>query len=170
MKERRLVEGPNRCVSKRHRSVWGNLKEQFPRYRIYNEYPYCKIVPKDYKIDSRLRADIFIKDTSMAIEIMGEQHYMPVSFGGNSDVARGRFVQQRRRDSVKREIAESFGFILLELPYYIEVPNTLNWLDIFAKAMKFSSGPLLITGSNVEGYDVARIDLEGTLIESGTET
>ena len=171
MKERRLTEGPNRCVSKRHKSVWLELKKQFPKYRIYNEYPYSNVVgPQDYKIDSRLRADIFIKDISATIEVMGEQHYFPVAFGGDVESARGHFIRQQRRDSIKRELSETFGFVLLELPYFVEIPDTHSWLDIFAKTIKFGSGPLLITGSNDEGFDVARIDLEGTLIEGDADT
>lgn len=172
MKNRRLVEGPNRCKSKRHKEVWSQLKKQFPGYRIYNEYPYWNIVSSNdftgspFVQKTRLRADIFIKDVSIVIEVMGEQHYIPVAFGGDGEQAKQDLLKQRRRDSEKRQFSIDASFYLLELPYYVEVPNKVNWLGIFADVVKAKeTGPMIITGDNESGYEVCPIDLEGTMIQ-----
>ena len=174
MKEHRLIEGPARCNSKRHLEVWEQLKSQFPGYRIYNEYTYTTIVNGPGKakgfsqINSRLRADIFVKDIGVIIEIMGEQHYGPVVFGGDGKNAEKQFVTQQNNDHTKRHVAESNGLLLLELPFYITVPTKLDWLSLFSDIIKEKElGAYIITENDYgRGFSIKKIDLEGNIITS----
>ena len=180
MKARRLTEGPARCKSKRHKETWSLIKESFPGYRVYNEYPYSSVIGSRKSagghdilygnsyatVSNRLRADICIKDVDIVIEVMGEQHYIPVAFGGEEDKAKNQFAQQQRNDYIKRSMASEFGFIILELPYFVDMPNKKEWLDLFSQAIVLKNGAFLITENSDKGFVVSRIDLEGNVITS----
>lgn len=163
MKTRSLKEGSSRCKSKLHKEVYNNIKETCPSYRIYNEYTYNRIIGDGQGIDSRLRADIFIKDIDTVVEVMGEQHYSPVAFGGDKDLAERNFNQQLMRDRKKRGYANLHEFSLIEFPHYISLPSKLEWLRLLMLARTSTgfcfrviedNGELKLIEINEEGDDV----------------
>ena len=65
------------------------------------------------------RFDIYLPEINFAIEYQGEQHFMPVDFGGKGEkVAKKQFEENQRRDKVKKEKSEANNCFL----YYV-YPN-----------------------------------------------
>lgn len=166
-------------TSKRNVQARETLKEALPgmREKIYAEYPYWDIVGS-YSSDvpnstiKKLKADIFIKDYHVAIELMGEQHYGPVAFGGDRSVAIDNFTRQKHRDYVKRGLAihdgEMFcdGFILIEIPYYVTLPDTREWLHILHDvSIKGSSNVYLVDEEEIYPIDLDGNRMEGVVFE-----
>lgn len=166
MKSRRLQEGEGRCRSKQHKAAFQSAKKAFPNYRIYNEYPYTKITEvTDF---GSLRADMYIKDLEIAIEINGEQHYAPVTFGGSPEEAKVAFKRQLVRDYNKRYLAREHDFYLVELPHYTRTPNEIEWLNIIAD-VRIKGGNLYRIEEDGSKYLTIPIDLEGNEIEDGNK-
>ena len=129
MKSRALSESLTRCKSKQHKKIYKQLKEFFPNYRIYNEIPYKKIL--GVNCNSKLRADIFVKEPKLIIEVMGEQHFKPVAFGGDDEEAERRYRIQRRNDEQKRKLIRESEYVsLLEIPFDVSVGGQTAWLSI----------------------------------------
>ena len=76
-----------------------------------------KSICSDYT-NGRDRFDYVIKDLSLVIEIHGEQHYKPVTFGGiNKSTAKHRYVRQVNKDVRKAESAISNGYYYISYSY-----------------------------------------------------
>ena len=163
MRTRSLKEGAGRCKSKQHKKVYNAIKIAFPNYRIYNEYAYERITEtKEFRA---LRADIFIKDLDLVIEVNGEQHYQPVAFGGSPEEAKAAFKRQLVNDYNKRYLAEKYDFYLIELPYDTHTPSGIEWLDIISAVKLSKYRTFRLTLFIPVGYIAIPIDLEGNEIE-----
>lgn len=68
--------------------------------------------------------DMFFEDIGLVVEFNGEQHYMPVQFGGSKEDAVLKFKRQRTRDRLKYSKILGKGLALLVVPYNY----TLEWL------------------------------------------
>ena len=117
-KQSRLNKKYRKNASKLHKAVGDMLRASpvFSNYRIYQEYPVNRISP--YFDSGREKFDWVILDLMVVIEVMGQQHYYPVRFGGIShEEAKVKFQQQIRRDTAKKEAAQKAGFIYVEFKY-----------------------------------------------------
>ena len=86
-------------------ATYGLLKEVFPHNIILKEY-YVK-----YR-GTRLFFDFYIKDMGVLIECQGRQHDEYVShFHGD----KAGFIEQKKRDNLKREYCENKSFTLVEV-------------------------------------------------------
>ena len=111
--------------SKRHKLV-GQLLDTIPltkHMRKDEEVLVSSIVSYS---DNRKRFDWVIKDLKLVIEVMGEQHYDPISFGNRGD-AKEQFGKQVRYDLDKQNAAIAGGYQYLEIPYWIKLDE--NWLS-----------------------------------------
>jgi hypothetical protein len=76
---------------------------------------------------SRLRFDFMLLDRKVAIECQGEQHYVPVCFGGISQKrAKENLITQKERDKQKRQFCKRKGIKLIELPYWYDLEEFLD--------------------------------------------
>ena len=126
--------------SKQAEKVRDFLREKFPFCRMYVEYPYTKLLKTYYKKNkvpknlqdqhllslTKLKADFVILDYDLIIEVDGEQHFMPVQFGGmDFDQALDNYYEQLHRDGKKLLLAKEIEFNLIRLRY----DETLEDLD-----------------------------------------
>lgn len=115
--------GCPRCKESRgEKKVFSLLKE-----KGYNFIPQLKFSDCIYK--SKLPFDFGILDKEnnviLLIEYQGIQHYKPVSvFGGLES-----FLDQQKRDSVKREYAKAKGIPLIEIKYDENIEERIKELD-----------------------------------------
>jgi len=156
-------------TSKRNVAIRKAIRQALPamKEKVYAEYPYSKIANLlDIELDSfrgrkakSLKADVFVRDYFVAVEAMGEQHFRPVAFGGDPAEAERRFKTQQQNDRIKREIAElSNGrFKVIELPYNIELPDSMGWLSILHQVAVMGADSVYV----VEEATVKPIDEDG---------
>ena len=72
--------------------------------------------------------DLYIKELNLLIEYDGEQHYMPVNFGGISDdEALINFQTTKRHDQIKNDYCEENNIPLIRIPYW-EKNNLFQFL------------------------------------------
>jgi hypothetical protein len=88
----------------------------------YYEFPWLKRTSGRGKIKQKLGLDIYVRDIKLVIEYDGQQHFMPVCFGGmNKKRARRNFKMQQRRDAFKnKQIARHPE----DVKYFIRIPYT----------------------------------------------
>ena len=102
--------------SKLHKAV-GEILRTDPKlknFRSLQEYP----LPRPH---ANMHIDWMVLDFNLAIEIHGEQHYMPVTFGGiTEEEATKRFLEQQKRDKQKKSICQSLGWKTLDIPYTVK--------------------------------------------------
>jgi len=84
------------------------LRELFPLHHVYEEV-YVKLLKSN-----RAYLDFFIYSLGVVIEVHGEQHFSQNSFMHGDKL---KFLQQQRRDRLKREWCELNEFTLIELHY-----------------------------------------------------
>lgn len=126
----------NYDFSKRASAIFDMLKDILPYQKVYPEYSYHRILSRYYKLkgidpsvwnrhllsQTKLRADFFIPDFNVVIEVDGEQHYKPVRFGGiTSDQARCILAEQRHRDSLKNRICTESECRLVRIKFDQEI-------------------------------------------------
>ena len=74
--------------------------------------------------------DFWLKDYNILIEVDGEQHEKPTTFGGiNKDVAELNFKQQLKRDKIKNDYCKYNNIPLLRISY-TDIDNTDNYKNI----------------------------------------
>ena len=79
---------------------------------------------KEYKFDDcrykyKLPFDFYLPDYNICIEYDGEQHYMPVTFGGMSEKQAEKNLQQcQLRDNIKTRYCQENNIKLLRIPYW----------------------------------------------------
>lgn len=61
--------------------------------------------------------DIYFPEYNLIIEYNGQQHYMPIDFGGGSDDAVTKFKSQIKRDKLKYRLIREHKIQLLVIPY-----------------------------------------------------
>jgi len=123
LKSRRLQFAYRKSASKLHRSVGDWLRQTYPCYRIYQEYPVQKINPS--WPNGRARYDWVILDLKVVIECHGEQHSQLVQWGPRVDtkidcrtcIKTPGLKEIQEQDSAKETAARSAGFGYVVIQY-----------------------------------------------------
>lgn len=90
--------------------------EAFKGYEIRQEYPVKKVNPAFPS--GREKFDWVILGAKIVVECHGEQHYMPVCFGGvDEDEAKRNLLAVQERDAEKKEAAEKVGWTYVVVRY-----------------------------------------------------
>lgn len=97
------------------------------KVKVYLDYLKVKYISQ-YNIGkcrnyNKLLLDFYIPDLELAIEVNGEQHYMPVRFGG-MDVSQSlkNFNKQQEKDALKRKYCIDKDIELIEISY-VDIKN-----------------------------------------------
>jgi len=87
------------------------LNEKSIRYVEQQTFDECR--------DRRLlRFDFYLPDYNILIEVDGQQHFIPRTYGNMSpDEAMTSFTDGQRRDSIKDEFCKTHGYKLVRIPY-----------------------------------------------------
>jgi hypothetical protein len=91
-------------------------------YDIKSQYTFA-----DCKYINVLRFDAYSEKYNIAFEYQGQQHYYPVDFSGDVDIAKKEFELCQIRDNVKREYCNKNNIYLIEIPYW-ECDNMESFL------------------------------------------
>lgn len=121
-KQSRFQQSYRASASKYHKTVGDMLhaSEVFKNYKIYQEYPVNRV--SAYYDSGREHYDWVILDLEIVIEVMGQQHYAPVRFGGiTQEEAEEKFLAQKERDQAKRRAAEESGWTYIVFKYDEEI-------------------------------------------------
>jgi very-short-patch-repair endonuclease len=113
-------------ASKLHKLVGDILRSHkaLKNFRSLQEYP----IPH-----TLYHVDWYLIDFNLAIELHGEQHYMPVCFGGiTKEEAQKRFLEQQQRDLKKQALCEDQKWKYLAIPYTVTDPEQIGKLIIDA--------------------------------------
>lgn len=98
--------------SKGERKVESFLKKY--KYKYISQYSFdnCKdILPLPF--------DFYLPEYNILIEVDGEQHYFPVSFGGiSTEKATINFYKQLYHDEIKNKYCKKNNIPLIRIPYY----------------------------------------------------
>lgn len=123
-------------ASRFHKKVGELLQESIYKHMtILQEYSVKKINP-DYK-NGREKIDWVIVDLKVAIEVHGQQHYVPATFGGISKGEAGtNFRKQVLRDEKKKTAVLEAGWIYLAISYE-EIDNLTS--DILVEKINEAS-------------------------------
>lgn len=74
---------------------------------------------KDCKYISELRYDFYLNFHNTTIELQGQHHYYPVTYGGISkEKAQENFTKQKIKDQIKRDYCQNNNIKLIEIPYW----------------------------------------------------
>jgi len=119
MKNSRLSLSLRENASALHQAIGDVLLSSgslFALYKVYQEYPVCRINPS-YS-DASHRFDWVVLDLHLVIEGHGAQHYHPVDFGGEGNLkAIDRYHDACYRDRKKEEAAVQAGYTYLAIPW-----------------------------------------------------
>lgn len=98
--------------------VWNALKAAgvyTSGFSCMKEYQWSKLFSNMKSLNA---VDFYYPDLKLIIEVDGEQHYKPVSFGEKNDlVVLDNFTRQKNRDSKLRHLCSEFDIYLLSLHY-----------------------------------------------------
>lgn len=118
-----------------HRS---RLEEQTQQYLLENNIIFEE--QKKFKWLGRQTLDFYLPEYNLAIECQGGQHFEPVYFGGNKELAEKEFVSIVERDRKKREKCHQNNVKLVYYApkeyagYYDDIYTDLNKIkEIFIK-------------------------------------
>ena len=118
------IRGCPYCVMTRGETKLYNYLHNTKRHNIIYQ---CKF--SDCKYVNVLRFDFYDVDDDVLYEYQGEQHYMPVGFGGIDDEnAKNEFIINKERDSVKRKYCKEHNIKLIEIPYW-EYDNMEQYIE-----------------------------------------
>jgi hypothetical protein len=122
MKTSKLPQELAANASKLHKTVGEILQASpmFKSYEIRQEYPVKKVNPEFSS--GREKFDWVILGLKIAIEVHGQQHFIPIRFGGiDMDEAKRRLVAQRDRDEAKKQAALDAGWAHAVVKYMDEL-------------------------------------------------
>ena len=120
-------------ASKGHKRFGEALKRLFPLNKIYQEYPYDRIMRRGYSISrvpkdawdsamlsqaSTLHADWVVLDLCLILEYNGEHHYQEIDYTRDANAAQAAYMRRQYLDKKKRKMANEAGFAILEIPYF----------------------------------------------------
>lgn len=110
-----FLSGGSRCPkcasSKGEKIIYNWLKENNITYKSQFQYKDCKNIKP-------LPFDFYLPNYNLLIEYDGEQHYMPVNFGGTSnDKALSNYKRQQKHDNIKNVYCLKNNIPLLRIPY-----------------------------------------------------
>jgi hypothetical protein len=83
MKTSKIPTNLAKNASQLHKHIGELLVQLYPGYQIRQEYCVSKVNPEF--ISGREKFDWVIVKLNVVIEVHGEQHYLPVCFGGISE-------------------------------------------------------------------------------------
>tara|TARA_Y100000310_G_C20663817_1_gene806321 strand:+ start:516 stop:1109 length:594 start_codon:yes stop_codon:yes gene_type:complete len=86
------------------KKLFNILKQLFPNNEIIHD--------KMFSLNHKFRPDYRIDDKKLCIEFQGHQHYTN-SF-------------HVYKDQIKKEIMESYGYNLIEIPYFVQLTNNIT--------------------------------------------
>ena len=118
MKTSRFKYEYRKSASKQHKLVGEILRtsEFFSQYQSFQEYP-VSLVNTNYP-HSREHYDWIVKELKLVIEVMGEQHFKPVQFGGITlEEAEEQFHCTKIRDRAKKRAAIEAGWTYITINY-----------------------------------------------------
>jgi len=122
--------------SKKAGEIKGMIESCLPHAKLFVEYPYTTLLARYYKKNeiaadnhdryllsqSRLHADFVLPDFNCVIEVDGEQHFGPVTFGGISEKeAQQNYEGQKHRDQLKHRICVEMEYKLVRIKHNQEV-------------------------------------------------
>ena len=81
----------------------------------------------DCKYINVLRFDAYSQKYNIAFEYQGQQHYYPVDFSGDMEIAQREFELCQIRDKIKRKYCQANNIYLIEIPYW-ECDNMESFL------------------------------------------
>jgi phage host-nuclease inhibitor protein Gam len=85
-------------------------------------------------LNLRFDFEIYINNETRYIEYDGQQHFMPVRFGGMSkEAAELNFIAAQERDNIKNDWCKANGLKLLRIPY-TEFENIFTIIKIWVEA------------------------------------
>lgn len=117
-------------------------KGLFKHYTIVPEYCLSRINPA-WKSDKE-KLDWVVKELKIAIEVDGEHHYKPTTYGGISkDLASNNLIYQKKRDNFKDHFCKEAGWTLIRIPYwFLKKDDIHTFLEtyIIEEAMNGVSG------------------------------
>lgn len=87
----------------------------------------CQKRFSELKDKNTLSYDFYLPDKNILIEFQGIQHFVPKTFGGISkSKAIENFELQKKHDKLKKDYADSNGFVLLTPSYKIDSIEEIN--------------------------------------------
>lgn len=105
-------------ASKYHKNVGYVLKQMFPGYNILQEISMSYGNTEDFRA-SKYKIDWFVKELSLAIEVDGEHHFIPVNYNNDEEEAETNLVKRQHLDKIKEKIAGENEWKLIRIPFYI---------------------------------------------------
>lgn len=126
MKRSKFKEGYRESASSYHKKIGDVLRSSklFNGYRIHQEWPVSDI--DSTYVTNAHHFDWVILDLKLVIEVHGEQHYQPCTFGGISMYqAISNHLSQKHRDNMKMNAAIRAGYTYLAIPFS-EVENATD--------------------------------------------
>jgi len=142
MKFSRFKHEYRQSASQLHEHVGEVLRDPdgpFSTRKVYQEYPADRVNPATG--NSSYHYDWVVLDLKLVIEVMGEQHYRPVDFGGEGfNAAEEAFYATQHRDERKKRYAEEAGWCYIEIPYdeIEEVDASYIWSKYMANLPTFT--------------------------------
>ena len=126
-----------------HRLVYKTLKQIF-HFTLKEEISYYDIIIdslkfhglaaeeeiniKEFRRFNRWRADIYISDLLLVIEVHGEDHFEPQRIKNKpEEEVRKLFFSRQRIDAQKENICKEFNIKFLAIPYYEINKNKKNF-------------------------------------------
>lgn len=116
-KYRAYIKGKTRCdecskrLSRYEKTVQNFLEEQKLNYIYQFQINSCKDIKP-------LPFDFQLCDYNILIEVDGEQHFEPITFGGISqEMADKAFISCQKRDKIKTEYCKKYKIPLLRISY-----------------------------------------------------
>ena len=103
-------------ASKLHKHIGLLLVELYPHFDVRQEVSVSRINPS-FK-SNREKFDWVVLRMNIVIEVMGEQHFTPVCFGGiTGDQAKRNFVKRQEVDYEKEQAAREAGWAYVVVKY-----------------------------------------------------
>jgi len=109
------------------------LKELFPNYIVYSNYPYYRFCQTN---NTQLLADFYIQGLGLVIEYDGENHFSAIVYERTDEGIRNaseQFKEVQRRDKLKNELHP-----IIRIPYY-EWKGSLDDKKIYLKKKIFET-------------------------------
>ena len=140
MKTSKIPTNLAKNASKLHKHVGELLVQLYPGYEIRQEYCVSKVNPKF--TSAREKFDWVIIKLNVVIEVHGEQHYLPVCFGGISEEKAIKNLEKRKKvDAKKQKAAEDAGWAYLVIPYWDDRIKIESLKELIIEAIE-KAGPL----------------------------
>lgn len=96
------------CPHKTQTKLTDIIQKLYPDAKIHTNYRGFDWLKMNKRKQQRMEIDIWVPDIKLAVEYDGEQHFMPVTFGGISkEAAKKNLEKCKRRDTKKTKLIAS---------------------------------------------------------------